>query len=98
MVKNPSANAGEAGLIPGWRGYPGVGNDNPFQYSCLGNPKDRGAWRATVHGVKGVEHDTVTKQQQSYDPAISLPGIDPEEMKSAFQTNIWNVSPTCQWL
>ena len=51
MVKNPSANAGEGGLIPGWRRSPGVGNDNPLQYSCLGNPKDSGAWRATVHGV-----------------------------------------------
>ena len=30
---------------------PGEGNGNPFQYSCLGNPMDRGAWQATVHGV-----------------------------------------------
>ena len=35
----------------GWEGYPGGGNGNPLQYSCLGNPMDRGAWRATVHGV-----------------------------------------------
>ena len=54
MVKNPSANAGnirDAGWIPGSRRFPGGGNDNPFQYSCLENSMDRGAWWATVHRV-----------------------------------------------
>ena len=54
MVKNPLATAGDArnvGLIPGIRKSPGEGNGNLLQYSCLGNPMDRGAWRATVHGV-----------------------------------------------
>ena len=54
MVKNLPTNArdaGDAGLIPGWGRSPGVGNGNPLQYSCLENPMDRGAWRATVHGV-----------------------------------------------
>ena len=37
--------------IPGWRGSPGGGSGNPLQYSCLGNPMDRGAWRDTVPGV-----------------------------------------------
>ena len=40
---------------------PGEGNDNPFQYSCLENPMDRGAWQATVHGVARVGHDLATK-------------------------------------
>ena len=44
-------NAGDAGLIPGLGRSPGEGNGNPLQYSCLGNPRDRGAWWATVHGV-----------------------------------------------
>ena len=35
----------------GWEDTPGEGNGNPIQYSCLGNPMDRGAWRATIHGV-----------------------------------------------
>ena len=51
MVKNLPANAGDAGdvgSIPGSRRSPGVGNGNPLQYSCLGNPMDRGAWWATV--------------------------------------------------
>ena len=51
MVKNLPANAGDVGLIPGLGRSPGGGNGNPLQYSCLGNPTDREAWRATVHGV-----------------------------------------------
>ena len=51
VVMNPPASAGDAGLTPGLGRSPGEGNGNPLQYSCLGNPMDRGAWRATVHGV-----------------------------------------------
>ena len=54
VVKNPPAKAGDTrdvGLIPGSGRYPGVGNGKPLQCSCLANPMDRGAWRATVHGV-----------------------------------------------
>ena len=43
VVKNMPVKAGDAGSIPGSGRYPGEGNDNPFQYSCLGNPMDRGA-------------------------------------------------------
>ena len=50
MIKNPPANAGDIGSIPGLGRSPGRGNDNMFQYSCLGNPMDRGAWWATVLG------------------------------------------------
>ena len=68
MVKNPSVNARDirdagskkkknrdAGSIPGSRRSPGEGNGNPLQYSCLENPMDRGAWRATVHGVEELD-------------------------------------------
>ena len=54
VVKNPTANAGnirDMGLIPGLGRSPGGGNGNPFQYSCLKNPMDRGAWMVMVHGV-----------------------------------------------
>ena len=51
MVKVSASNAGDPGLIAGSRRSPGEGNGNPLQYSCLENPMDRGAWRATVHGV-----------------------------------------------
>ena len=49
--KNPPANAGNMGLIPGSGRSPGGGHGNPLQYSCLENPMDRGAWRAAVHGI-----------------------------------------------
>ena len=49
--KNPPADAGNRGPIPGWGRSPEGGNGNPLQYSCLGNPTDRGAWWATVYGV-----------------------------------------------
>ena len=51
VVKNPPANAGDAGSIPGSGRSPGGGNGNPLQCSCLENSMDRGAWQATVHGV-----------------------------------------------
>ena len=51
VVKNPPANAGDVGLVPGSGMSPGGGNGNPLQYSCLENPTDRGAWRATVYRV-----------------------------------------------
>ena len=51
VIKNLPANAGGAGLIPGSRRTPGGGDGNPPQYSCLGNPTDRGAWGARVQGV-----------------------------------------------
>ena len=61
MVKNPPANAGDTGSILGLGRSPGEGNGNPLQYSCLGNPTDTGAWRATVHGVASVGHNVETK-------------------------------------
>ena len=44
-------SSGDLSLIPRWGIFPGEGNGNPLQYSCLGNPMDRGAWWATVHGI-----------------------------------------------
>ena len=49
--KEFACNAGDPGLIPGSVRSPGEGNGNLLQYSCLGNPMDREAWQATVHGV-----------------------------------------------
>ena len=55
----------DKGSIPGSGRSPGEGNGNSLQYSCLGNPMDRGAWWATVHGItKRVGQDLATKQQQ----------------------------------
>ena len=61
LVRNPPANAGDAGLISGSERFPAEGNGNPLQYSCLENPMDRGAWQAIVHAVTRVGHDLVTE-------------------------------------
>ena len=63
-------HAGDPGLIPGLEGSPEEGNDSPFQYSCLGNPMDRGAWRATAYGGVKESAMAATKQQQQH---ICLP-------------------------
>ena len=60
VVKNPSANAGyvrDVDSIRGSRRFPGEGNSNPLQYSCLENLTDRRVWWATVHRLQGVGHD-----------------------------------------
>ena len=49
--KESACHVGDLGSIPGLGRSPGGGHGNPLQYSCLGNPMDRGAWLATVHGV-----------------------------------------------
>ena len=49
--KESAYNPGDLGLIPGSGKFPGEGNGNPLEYSCLENPMDRGAWQAIVHGV-----------------------------------------------
>ena len=54
VVKNPPENAGDADWIPELGRSPGEGNGNSLQYSCLGNPTNRGAQQATVHGVAKV--------------------------------------------
>ena len=51
VVKNLCANAGDLGSVTGSGRSPGEGNGNPLQHPCLGDPMDRGAWRATGHGV-----------------------------------------------
>ena len=63
VIKNLPAYAGDSGLIPGSERSPGGGNGNPVQSSCLKNPMDRGAWRATVHGVE--KRWTRLKQQST---------------------------------
>ena len=65
VVKNPSANVGDVGLIPGLGQPPGEGNGNLLQYFCLENPMDREAWWATVHGIARVRHDLATKPSQN---------------------------------
>ena len=65
-VKNPPTSAGDASLILGLGRSPGEGNAIPLQYSCLENSTDRGAWRATVHGLERVGHDLVSAKPHSF--------------------------------
>ena len=51
LGKKSACNSGDADSVPGWGRSPGEGHGNPLQYSCLGNPMDRGTWWDTVHGV-----------------------------------------------
>ena len=70
VSKESAFKAGDPGLIPGLGRSPGEGNSNPLQYSYLENPMDGGAWKARVHGVTRVRHDSATKPP----PIIDVPG------------------------
>ena len=74
MVKHLSAyNVGDPGSISGLGRSPGEGNGKPLQYSCLGNPMDREAWKATVLGAaKRVGHDLVTKNRNHHIKAYKV--------------------------
>ena len=63
MEKNPPANAGDindSGSIPGSGRFLGGGQGNPFQYSCLENPRDRGAWQASINTVAELDTTEAT--------------------------------------
>ena len=64
-VKNPPANAGNSSWIPGLGRPPGVGNGNPLQYYCLGNPMNRGAWWVSPLGCKSDMTLQLNNKQQS---------------------------------
>ena len=80
--KESTCNAGDPGLIPGLGRSPGGGNGSPLQYSCLGNPMDREAWWATVHGV--------TKELDTTERLINKPNF----IVGAF-TCVTAFNPTC---
>ena len=91
VIKNLPANAGDtgdAGSIPGSGRCPGGGNGNPFQYSCLENPIDRGTWRPTVHGI--TESPT-----RLSDWAHSMQASTPEAFRMTlnFFVTCWGGSP-----
>ena len=87
VVKNMPANTWDAGLIPGWERSPGEGNGNPLQYSCLGNPVDRGARQTTVHGVTKESDYMVSwlKQQQQW----MRHGLCPQQGTWGVWTTAW---------
>ena len=76
VVKNPFANAGDMGLIPGSGRSPGVGNGNSLQYSCLENSMDRGAIQAIVHTVAN-NHTTIESPHAHCSPIFYMVCILP---------------------
>ena len=99
VVKNPPASAGDMGLIPGLGRCPGIGNGNLLQYSCLGNPMDRGAWWATVHGVAKSR-----TQLSDYTTTTTLLLLDAQSClieppgKSLLLLTLPNNAVVCHWL
>ena len=60
VIKDPPANSGDRGSIPQSGRPPWEGSGGPLQYTCLGNPTDRGAWQAIVHGVAKESNTAAT--------------------------------------
>ena len=71
-IKESACNVGDPGSIPGSGRFPGEGNGNPLQYSCLENTMDRGAWWATVHGVTKSWTQLSTRTHTTYIVTLSL--------------------------
>ena len=70
VVKNPPASVGDAGLIPGSEGSPGVGNGNPLQYSCLENPMHKEPGGLQSLRLQRVRHDGVTTLSLFFPPLL----------------------------
>ena len=89
VVKNLLANAGDTGSIPESGRSPGEGNGDPLQYSCLGNPRDREAWQATIHGVV-KELDTTERLNDLSDVFLIIRlimGLVPQKKSAIFVTS-----------
>ena len=93
-VKASACNVGDLGSIPGSGRFPGEGNGNPLQYSCLENPTDGGAWWATVHRV-AKSRTQLSDFTHSYDPAIVILGnyTDKTIIQKDIRTPKWIATP-----
>ena len=90
MVKNLPTNARDLGSIPGSGRSPKEGNGNPLQYSCLGNPMDRGSWWATVLGV--AESGT-TEHTHTHEMGMKTTGKKHvKELARFWVTDFWETS------
>ena len=94
-LKNLPVMQETPGWIPGSERSPGEGNGHPLQYSCLGDPMDRGAWRAIVHGVARVRHNLATK------PPPPAPGYLPAQpywaLKGHVSSLMLNLNMQIHW-
>ena len=102
VVKSSPANAGDMGSIPGSGRSPREGNGSPLQYSCLGNPTDRGAWRVTAHVVT-KESDTTEQlnNNKRYINTFQVNNVLKIKMINCSELNltqslcntVWNIFP-----
>ena len=72
FCKESACTTGDVGLLPRLGRFPGGGHGNPRQYSCLENPMDRGAWRATVHGVAKSQTQLKRQLRHAQFPSLSV--------------------------
>ena len=94
IPKESAYNAGDRGSIPGSGRSPGEGNRNPLQDSCLGNPMDRGAWWATVHGVTKSQTWLNMHTQQQFSTYFKILGKSNLLSKKSFHVWEWE-TPLC---
>ena len=93
-----ACNVGDPGLIPGLGRSRGEGNGNLLQYSCLGNPMDGGAWRATIHRSQRVGHDPATNTSTSHpyfkgvEPINLLRQTNETDLGKNERLSFWNVT------
>ena len=97
VVKNLPANARDAGLIPGSGRSPGGGNGSPLQYSCLENPMDRRAWRASVRGVTKELDTTERRNNNSVLTAIVRSLLQNMSFSTNGVSSCWGIKKL-QWL
>ena len=83
MVKNPPTNTGAVGSIPGLGSSSGIGNDNPFQFSCLENSLERGAWRA--YSPRGHKELDTTEHAYAHTYSIFIP------LLLSFHSSVFNL-------
>ena len=94
--KESACNAGDRGLIPRLGRSPGKGNGNPFGYSCLENPMDRGAWRAIVHGL--AKSWTQLSDYESESHAVVSNSLQPHGLYSPWNSPGKNTGVGCHCL
>ena len=94
--KESACNARDLGSMPGLGRSPGGGYGNPSQYSCLENPKDRGAWQVTIHGVAepDLSETTALTHTNVGDPVRSLVWEDPTCLGAAIEPVLWSLGAT----